>query len=96
MLCTLLPVLYLSVAFHPLGGHAKWPADVNRRKAPGVIWLGFTVYAFTDLQLAALKADRPPTVTPMGDRVKIVYIICGHNNYMFDRSPIPINVACAS
>ena len=48
MFYTILPVLYLSVSFHPLGGHAKWPPHVNRRRAPGVIWLGFTGYAKID------------------------------------------------
>ena len=28
----------------PLGGNTKWPPHVNRRMAPGVIWLGFTGY----------------------------------------------------
>ena len=34
---------------HPLGLHAKWPPHVNRRRAPGVIWLGFTGYVYTYL-----------------------------------------------
>ena len=29
----------VSVSFHPLGGHSKWLPHVNRRRAPGVIWL---------------------------------------------------------
>ena len=43
MLCAILPVLYLSVSFHPLGGHAKWPPHDNRRRSQGVIWLEFTL-----------------------------------------------------
>ena len=31
----------------PLGGNAKWPPHVNRRRAPVVIWLGFTGYAIS-------------------------------------------------
>ena len=26
--------------------YAQWPSHVNRRRAPGVIWLGFTGYGF--------------------------------------------------
>ena len=43
MLCTLLPVLYLSVTCHT----PKWPPNVNRRRAPGVIRLGFNGYGTT-------------------------------------------------
>ena len=45
MLCTLLPVLYLSVTCHT----PKWPPNVNRRRAPGVIRLGFNGYDTTTL-----------------------------------------------
>ena len=43
MLCTLLPVLYLSVTCHT----PKWPPHGNRRRAPGVIRLGFNGYGKT-------------------------------------------------
>ena len=43
MLCMLLPILYLSVTCHT----PKWPPHGNRRRAPGVIRLGFNGYDST-------------------------------------------------
>ena len=43
MLCTLLPVLYLSVTCHT----PKWPLRVNRRRAPGVTRLRLNGYGST-------------------------------------------------
>ena len=45
MLCTLLPILYLSVTCHT----PKWPPHGNRRRAPGVIRQGFNGYGTTSV-----------------------------------------------
>ena len=48
----------------PLGFNAKWPPHVNRRRAPGVLRLGFNGYAFS--LFCVLDASfRGPFIVPM-------------------------------
>ena len=41
---------------HPQGGSAKCPPHVNRRRAPGAIWLRFTGYCITTILYAPAGA----------------------------------------
>ena len=41
----------------PLGFNAKWPPHVNRRRAPGVLRLGFNGYATSDFEAVIISSE---------------------------------------
>ena len=64
MLCTILPVLYMSVTCHT----PKWPPHVNRRRAPGVTRLGFNGYGSNPTH----SATAPPSPLVINATVTIM------------------------